>query len=105
MSGTVVGLFAGIGGIDVGLHLAGFETELVCEIYPPAQRVLEHHFPGLPLMNDVRELRALPKVEVLAAGFPCQDLSQAGKTAGIRGRHSGLVAEVFRLLSRHNTAP
>ncbi len=102
---TVVGLFAGIGGIEAGLHLAGFETELLCEIDPAAQRVLRHHFPGVPVVGDVRELRNLPTAEIVAAGFPCQDLSQAGKTAGIGGKHSGLVAEVFRLLSQRRATP
>lgn len=105
MRGRVVGLFAGIGGIERGLHLAGFQSDLLCEIDAGAQRVLAHHFPGVPIAHDVRQLRALPKAEIIAAGFPCQDLSQAGKTAGIRGRHSGLVAEVFRFLSRPATAP
>jgi DNA (cytosine-5)-methyltransferase 1 len=98
-------LFAGIGGIEHGLHLAGFESTLLCEIDTAAQRVLAHHFPDVPIVHDVRELHALPKTEIIAAGFPCQDLSQAGKTAGIRGQHSGLVGEVFRLLSRPDTAP
>jgi DNA (cytosine-5)-methyltransferase 1 len=96
----VLGLFAGIGGIEYGLHLAGFQSELLCEIDTAAQRVLACHFPGVPIAKDVRELRAIPKTEIIAAGFPCQDLSQAGKTAGIRGRNSGLVSEVFRLLSQ-----
>jgi DNA (cytosine-5)-methyltransferase 1 len=99
-AGRVVGLFAGIGGIEHGLHLAGFHTEMMCEIDTAAQRVLAHNFPGIPVIKDVRELRTLPKAEIVTAGFPCQDLSQAGKTAGIRGRHSGLVAEVFRLLAK-----
>jgi DNA (cytosine-5)-methyltransferase 1 len=104
-AGGVVGLFAGIGGIERGLHLAGFHSEMLCEIDAAAQRVLAHNFPGTPVVTDVRELRSLPKAEIVTAGFPCQDLSQAGKTAGIRGRHSGLVAEVFRLLSRPTTRP
>src|SRR5215813_2619965 len=103
--GHVVGLFAGIGGIELGLHQAGYQTELLCEIDPNAQAVLKARFPDLPLKPDVREMKLLPKAEIVAAGFPCQDLSQAGKTAGIAGRHSGVVSEVFRLLSRPGTAP
>jgi DNA (cytosine-5)-methyltransferase 1 len=57
--------------------------------------------PGVPLVPDVRSIRSLPSVDLLAAGFPCQDLSQAGMTAGINGAKSGLVDEVFRLLSSH----
>ena len=47
---------------------------------------------------DIRHLRSLPTSDVVAAGFPCKDLSQAGRTEGISGRHSGLIGEVFRLL-------
>jgi DNA (cytosine-5)-methyltransferase 1 len=95
---TVAGLFAGIGGIEVGFHQAGHRTAMVCEIDEGACRVLERRIPGVELHRDVRELRGLPRVDVLAAGFPCQDLSQAGRTAGIRGRNSSLVGQVFRIL-------
>jgi DNA (cytosine-5)-methyltransferase 1 len=100
--GGVAGLFAGIGGIEHGLRSAGFEAELLCESWSPAQAVIRHHFDGVPLVGDVCELRSLPRVEVVTAGFPCQDLSQAGRTAGINGERSGLVAEVFRLLRRRH---
>lgn len=94
-----VGLFAGIGGIELGLARAGHHTKLLCEIDPAARAVLEARFPGLPVHEDVRTLDALPAgTGLLAAGFPCQDLSQAGKTVGIEGSRSGLVGEVFRLL-------
>lgn len=95
------GLFAGIGGIELGLHRAGHETALLCEIDPAAQAVLEARFPAVRLHGDITTLRSLPKeTDLLVAGFPCQDLSQAGKTAGIEGSRSGLVGEVFRLLRR-----
>ncbi|HEX6702135.1 MAG TPA: DNA (cytosine-5-)-methyltransferase [Gaiellaceae bacterium] len=97
---TIVGLFAGIGGIEAGLDAAGHQTVLLCEIDPAAQRVLSEHFPRVPLTADIRELEAIPAADVCAAGFPCQDLSQAGRTAGIRGANSGLVAEVLRLVER-----
>jgi DNA (cytosine-5)-methyltransferase 1 len=100
---TVAGLFAGIGGIELGLHHAGFRTELFCEIDPGAQAVLRAHF-DTELAHDVRRVR-LPKVDVVAAGFPCQDLSQAGRTAGIEGRQSGLVAEVLKRLGDKKTGP
>jgi DNA (cytosine-5)-methyltransferase 1 len=102
---TSVGLFAGIGGIELGLHAAGFQTVLLSEIDPAARAVLEQRFPGVELHGDIRTLEELPRVEVVAGGFPCQDLSQAGRTAGIRGRNSGLVGEVFRLLERTETEP
>jgi len=102
---TVAGLFAGIGGIEVGFHRAGHSTELLCEIDSGARAVLRAHFPDVPIAADVRELGALPSVDLVAAGFPCQDLSQAGRTRGISGAQSGLVGEVFRLLDGMKKAP
>lgn len=98
-----VGLFAGVGGFELGLGRAGHATELLCEIEPGAQAVLRAKFPQVKLHDDVTTLRELPHgTELLVGGFPCQDLSQAGKTAGIEGARSGLVGEVFRLLARHD---
>lgn len=105
MSLSSAGLFAGIGGIEYGLEKAGFRTHLLCEVEPAAQTVLRDRFHDVPLVADVRALATLPKVDVLSAGFPCQDLSQAGKTAGIRGEQSGLVEHVFRLVTSRATAP
>jgi DNA (cytosine-5)-methyltransferase 1 len=98
--GTVAGLFAGIGGVETGLARSGLESELLCEWWEPARAVLADRFPGVRLEGDIRELRSLPKVDVVTAGFPCTDLSQAGRTRGIDGDASGLVGEVFRLLRR-----
>jgi DNA (cytosine-5)-methyltransferase 1 len=95
---TVTALFAGIGGIERGLHAAGHSTVLLCEIDDGAKRVLDARFPGIPLVDDVRALDALPECTMVSAGFPCQDLSQAGRTAGIKGRQSRLVEEVLRLV-------
>ncbi|HEY5853085.1 MAG TPA: DNA (cytosine-5-)-methyltransferase [Aldersonia sp.] len=101
MSGRMVGLFAGIGGLELGLAEHGWRSELLCEIDPGAQAVLAARFGGVALHADVTTLRALPAgTELVAAGFPCQDLSQAGRTAGIGGPRSGLVDEVFRLVKR-----
>ena len=103
MGQSVVGLFAGIGGLEVGLADRGWHTELLCEIDPAAAAVLGHHFPDIPQVGDVATLRALPAgTELVAAGFPCQDLSQAGRTLGIGGERSGLVEHVFRLVRRRN---
>ena len=100
----VAGLFAGIGGVERGLQYAGHESRLLCENDPSAIAVLEKHFSEIPLHGDVRTLDRLPAgTTLLAAGFPCQDLSQAGTTTGIGGARSGLVAEVFRLLEKHRT--
>jgi DNA (cytosine-5)-methyltransferase 1 len=97
---TAVGLFAGIGGIELGLKQAGWTTKLLCEIDPFSRKVLSKQFdlPMEEIVEDVRDIPRLPKTSLLAGGFPCQDLSQAGKTAGIDGVKSGLVGEVFRLL-------
>jgi DNA (cytosine-5)-methyltransferase 1 len=98
---NVVGLFAGIGGFEVGLRETGHEAVLFCELKPEASAVLNVAFPGVPVTPDIRQLRSLPAhVDLLCAGFPCQDLSQAGMTSGLKGRNSGLVYEIFRLLKR-----
>lgn len=98
----IAGLFAGIGGIEQGFHRAlgdSVQTDLLCEWWQPAQDVLTARFPGVELHPDVRELRDLPKgLDLLSAGFPCTDLSQAGRTAGITGKASGLVSHVFEAL-------
>ncbi len=103
---VVAGLFAGIGGLERGLHQAraGHATALLCENDPAAVAVLRSKFRRIPLHHDVCTLAALPEAtSLVVAGFPCQDLSQAGKVAGIEGSRSGLVGEVFRLLRRHRT--
>ncbi len=98
---VVAGLFAGIGGIELGLHRSGHRSALLCENDPGALAVLGARFPGVPLEKDVRLLDSLPaEISLLTAGFPCQDLSQAGMTRGIQGPRSGLIGEVFRLLRR-----
>jgi DNA (cytosine-5)-methyltransferase 1 len=102
----VAGLFAGIGGIERGFHDAGHETVLLCEIDDAARAVLEARFPKVEhFVKDVCDVTDLRGADLVAAGFPCQDLSQAGRTAGIRGEQSGLVAEVLRLIRDPETAP
>jgi DNA (cytosine-5)-methyltransferase 1 len=100
----VIGLFAGIGGIELGLSRAGYETELICEIDPGASEVLKRRF-AMTVEPDVRRLRAFPKVDLIAAGFPCQDLSQAGRTAGIHGTQSRLISELFKRLGSRTNGP
>lgn len=96
----VAGLFAGVGGVELGLRRAGHEAAMLCEIEQGARAVLAKRFAGVGVHDDVTTLKKLPaKVDLLTGGFPCQDLSQAGKTAGILdGSRSGLVTEVFRLV-------
>ena len=96
---NVVSLFSGIGGIELGLESSEHRTILQCEILPTAQAVLRHHFTDVPLESDVTRIQALPaETDLICAGFPCQDLSQAGKTQGLDGVSSGLISEVFRLV-------
>jgi DNA (cytosine-5)-methyltransferase 1 len=97
----IAGLFAGIGGFELGMSRAGHRTELLCDVLPAARAVLTSRFPGIEYRDDITRLRSLPaSVDAICAGFPCQDLSQAGRTAGLEGERSGLIGEVFRLLSR-----
>src|SRR4051812_39695516 len=98
---NVAGMFAGIGGFELGFERAGHKTVLLCEINDEAKNVLRKKFPGVKLATDIRVLKKLPhSAEVVTAGFPCQDLSQAGGTAGISGGQSKLVWEVLRLVAQ-----
>jgi len=110
---SVVGLFAGVGGLELGLELAGHGTVLLCELMPHARAVLSaaakrdddyRAFANAALAEDVTssELEStLPdRFDLLTAGFPCQDLSQAGKAHGINGSRSGLIGHVLRILER-----
>lgn len=101
---NVVGLFAGVGGVELGLQRAGHHCVLLCEIEEAAQAVLKARFPKVPMHGDVTTLNSLPsKVDMITGGFPCQDLSQAGKGAGIlHGKRSSLVGEIFRLVQSRN---
>jgi DNA (cytosine-5)-methyltransferase 1 len=96
-------LFSGIGGFEVGLAQASddFETSLVCDNLATSQAVLKARFPSAELAPDVTKLKGLPNdIELVTAGFPCQDLSQAGRGAGLAGNRSVLVGEVFRLIEK-----
>lgn len=98
----LAGLFAGIGGFEVGLTLAGHETELICEIDPGALAVLRRRLPQVrSMVEDVTQLKSLPRgLDLLVGGFPCINLSLAGYKQGIGGPQSSLVRHVFRLLER-----
>lgn len=98
---NVAGLFAGIGGFEHGLQKSGHQAELLCEVLPTAQAVLRERFAGVPISPDILKLKSLPRsTELISAGFPCQDLSQAGQTRGLGGDQSSLIGEVFRLLRK-----
>lgn len=97
----IAGLFAGIGGLEKGLSAAGHSAEILCEIEPAASEVLRSRFRDVPLHPDVRKpLPISSTIDLVAAGFPCQDLSQAGTTKGLSGEQSSLVSHVFALLRK-----
>ena len=97
----ISGLFAGIGGFELGFERAGHRTILVCENDERASRVLRHRWPRIRLSPDVATLEDLPEdTDVVTAGFPCQNLSMAGDKAGIDGRKSTIVNTLFELLDR-----
>ena len=100
---NVTALFAGIGGLETGLHRSGHTTSLFCENDPEAVAVLANRFPKTPLSFDVRDTQGLISdidrhSNLLTAGFPCTDLSQAGLMQGFDGSKSSLVWKVFDLL-------
>lgn len=107
-----VSLFAGIGGIDRGLELAGAKTALMCELDPHARKILARHYPHAAIHNDVTELTAddcraagaVPGRTVLTAGWPCQGNSVAGARGGMDDPRSGLWSHVVRLLAEHRPA-
>lgn len=101
---NVLDLFSGIGGFSIGLERAGMRTVAFCETEPFCRAVLAKHWPGVPCYEDVRTLTAdrLARdgisVDVICGGFPCQDISHAGKGAGLAGERSGLWYEFHRLI-------
>ena len=101
----VVSLFAGIGGFEKGLTRGSRSAVSIhaVEWWEPARLVLEHRFPGVEIDGDISEVRALPPAEIVTGGFPCTDLSQAGRTAGIDGGQSGLVRKALDLVENHDS--
>lgn len=93
-------LFSGIGGLDLGLERAGMTIEWQVEIDERKSAVLERHWPSTRRYGDIQGLDPadLAQVDIIAGGFPCQDLSHAGRRAGIEGERSGLWAHVARLV-------
>jgi DNA (cytosine-5)-methyltransferase 1 len=97
---NILGLFAGIGGIEIGLGNAGHKTCGFYEIDPAAKAVLENRFPGIETSDDVRTLTEIdPRVDLVTAGFPCVNLSQAGRMEGLDGAGSGLVRHVLSVVA------
>jgi len=98
MTLTFGSLFAGIGGFDEGLRRAGMRDRWQVEIDPTCRNVLARHFPDSRRHDDVTTATsALGSVDLLCGGFPCQDLSVAGRRAGLAGGRSGLFYEFARL--------
>ena len=105
MTYRLLDLFSGIGGFSLGLERSGaFQTVAFCEIDPFCRRVLAKHWPEVPQYDDIRTLTSERlasdgiAVDAICGGFPCQDLSYAGKGAGLAGERSGLWREYARLI-------
>jgi len=98
---TIGSLFAGIGGFDLGFEKAGFTTVWQVEIDPICRAVLQARFPYARQIPDVRDCNAqnLDPVDVITAGFPCQDVSAMGKRRGLAGERTGLFWEVCRIIT------
>lgn len=102
---NLLDLFSGIGGFSLSAKWALKEhvnTIGFCEIDEYCHAVLQKHFKNVPIYGDVRELTPrkinYKKVDIVTGGFPCQDISMAGKGAGIEGERSGLWKEMFRII-------
>jgi len=111
MSLQLVSLFAGVGGFDIAAERSGIDPIVACEIDPQARGVLQHRFPNTILINDVKDVTGDklrehgldPRRTVITGGFPCQDLSVAGKQAGLEGgERSSLFFEIVRILREFN---
>ena len=94
--------FAGIGGMDIGLERVGMVCAWQIENDPYCRLVLEHHWPDVPRYGDIRNARDLSPVDLIAGGFPCQDISNAhtnGARRGLDGTRSGLWSEFRRIVA------
>ena len=99
---TVGSLFSGIGGFELGLErTGGFKTAWQCEKDEFCLKVLEKHWPEVKRFTDIKRMgvdEETPRVDVICGGFPCQDISCAGKGAGIHAERSGLWWEMLRII-------
>ena len=100
----VASLFSGIGGIEIGLRSGDSRLKpcFFCEKNEDAQTILRHHFPDVPIHDDVTALQSIPhEARVLTAGSPCCDFSIASKAQnGLDGEKSSLMRHVFRILKK-----
>jgi len=103
---TGVSLFAGIGGFDLAMQRNGVKVVASVEIDKNCNKVLAQHFPDTKQFNDITEVKGSdligagfrPDRGIITGGFPCQDLSVAGKRAGLAGARSGLFWEAARIV-------
>jgi DNA (cytosine-5)-methyltransferase 1 len=102
---NVLDLFSGIGGFSLGLERAGMRTVAFCEIDRACRRVLRARWPKVKAYKDVRHLSGdrlrndgIGGIDVIAGGFPCQDISNIGQRTGLKGDMSGLWREFARLI-------
>ena len=97
---TYGSLFAGVGGIDIGLDSAGMQCQFQVEIDENCKQTLSYHWPNVPKYGDIKEVSGydLPEVDLITFGSPCQDLSVAGKRAGLEAERSGLFYEAIRII-------
>lgn len=103
-------LFSGIEAATVAWHPLGWECAAVAEIEPFPCAVLAHHYPPVPNIGDVtaiteEQIKALGPIDLVVFGSPCQDLSVAGKRAGLQGERSGLFFTGIRIVEwarKHN---
>jgi DNA (cytosine-5)-methyltransferase 1 len=103
---TYGSLFSGIGGFDMGFDKAGYDCKWQVEWDADCQQTLQYHWPDVPKFMDIRDVVSdqLSPVDVITHGSPCQDLSVAGKRAGIRGEKSGMFFESVRLIKEMRNA-
>ena len=95
----VLGLFEGIGGFAIASHWCGFESAQFVEIDPNAQKVLRHHFPNVPIHDDVRDFHASPgQFDIITAGIPCTGTSNAGLRTGLDHQESALFRDALRII-------
>jgi len=108
---TGVSLFAGVGGFDLAMQRQGVKVVASVEIDPKCNEVLAKHFPEATQFTDVTTVKGedlinagfTPSTGIITGGFPCQDLSVAGKRAGLAGARSGLFWEIARLVEETQT--
>lgn len=91
-------LFSGIGGFELGAEMAGIDTLWNCEIEKFQGEILKSRFPHAERFTDITKATGLRYVDIISGGFPCQDISVAGKREGIKGKRSGLWSEMYRIV-------